>query len=370
MSSILHYKGNLSPALADTIRIDGEPFDLAGSTAKFKMRAEGSSILKTNAAATVIAATTTLSATHVFPVGIVTVVSTAGFLDEGFLAIGGHFVSYSGRTATSFLGCSGGSGSVASGVTVAQIGGVRYDWIAADVDTGNVEYLGWWEVTLPNTKTQDTLEFSIAMLEHAPLARGLCELEDVTAYAPGYKSDPRTDAVIEQLILAESRSIQRETGREFKAISPTNNPRLFEIDIWNTTDRVVWIGDASVVTSVISKDSQGTTLETITGANYVLEPRVRDDWEPITGIFFPNDVAVPASNLYIGGVLEVNGTWGFPSVPVDIKEACARLVAMRYVTDIARGGTQFSEALGEVNVSGLFRGAREIIERYRTPVVA
>ena len=368
--SVLHYKGNLSPALADTIRIDGEPFDLAGSTAKFKMRAEGSSTLKTNAAATVIAASTTLSGTHVFPTGTVAVVSTAGFLDEGFLAIGGHFVSYSGRTATSFLGCSGGSGSVAGGVTVAQIGGVRFDWTAPDVDTGGVEYLGWWEVTLPNTKTQDTLEFVITMLEHAPLARGLCELEDVTAYAPGYKSDPRTDAVIEQFILAASREMSQRTGRELKAITPVLSTRRFDFDYDSLRSRVVHIGDAASISSVkVIDEDQASVIETVAAANYVTLPRNRQEWEPINALYFPDRSPLPAGFSW-GRVIEVTGTWGFPAVPADLKEACARLVVFRYVTDVTQAGTQFSESLEGINVGSLFASSRDVIESYGIPLVA
>jgi hypothetical protein len=163
---IQHTKGNRSPSLYDTIRIDNVPFDLTGSTVKFKMRLEGSNTLKVDTAATVMAGSTTLTGSHDLPRGTLTVNSTSGFLSSGALLVNAtQYVNYEAITATTFLGCSGGTGTISGGSAVAQIGGVRYDWAAIDVDTSG-EYLGWWEVTLASLKTQDTPEFEFVVLDH------------------------------------------------------------------------------------------------------------------------------------------------------------------------------------------------------------
>lgn len=80
---LLYYVGDRNPSITETITVDGTAVNLTGLSAKFKMRAVGSSTLKVNAAVS-----NTLDSTGV----------------------------------------------------------VRYDWLAIDVDTEG-EYICWWEIT-------------------------------------------------------------------------------------------------------------------------------------------------------------------------------------------------------------------------------
>jgi hypothetical protein len=114
---------------------------------------------------------------------------------------------------------------------------------------------------------------------------------------------------------------------------------------------------------------QTTVAQTLSAASYVLLPRVRQAWEPITGLAFPAATSDPA-HLAVGRVLEVDGSWGFPVVPDDIREACARLVLFRYVSDAAQAGTLLAESLAEVAVGALFASARSVVESYRTTLAA
>lgn len=375
MASITHFKGNLSPSLSDTLRVDGVAFDLTGASVKLQARFQQTpTTLKIDAAATVITTSTTLSGAHTLPEPSITVADTTGFLSAGALTIGTQIVEYEAISGNTFLGCRGGDGTLSDGATVAQRGGIRYDWIAADVDTvGDLD--AWWRVTLPSTKVQESPIFDIEIADPLVVFRGLCEVADVASYAPGYRPNAETEELLERLILAETRSIQRETGREFVSFSPALGTRRFDIDGWNAFNRKVYIGDLAQApdTVRIVDIDQTTVLETVASTDYILLPRNRDGWQPITAIFFPWATA-NAATLQAGYVLEVvlSGTnvWGFPSIPDDIREACAKLVVARYALDAANAGTLLAESLAEVNVGALFASGRSVVESYMLPLVA
>jgi len=64
------------------------------------------------------AATTTTSGSHTLPVATITVASTTGFAAQGGIFVAGQVVFYTGKTATTFTGCTGGSGVISTGSTV------------------------------------------------------------------------------------------------------------------------------------------------------------------------------------------------------------------------------------------------------------
>ncbi len=368
MSFELH-KGNRSPSLGETIRIQGEPFDLAGCTAKLKMRPElAATPLKVDATATIVTASTTLTGQHLLPALTLTVASTAGFLDEGALVLGGQIVFYTGKTATTFLGCTRGSGTIAGATSVAQIGGVRYDWAAADVDTGG-NFRAWFEITLPGgVKTQDTPELDVTILEHAPVTRPLCALVDVLRYVPGYESEPVSDELLETFIASTSRSIHQTTDREFVAIVGAGT-RIFPLGPRHLRTRRVRVGDCTTVSTVRILDEDALTLvSTVASSARQNLPTTRQEWEPITQIrLLPTTFGGP--QLELGHFLEVAGTWGFPQIPEDVRQACAQRVIVRYMGDVAARGTAFADAVAEseISIGGLLASSREALAGYSAP---
>jgi len=98
------FKGNRLPLLQDTITVNGNPFDLTGSTVLFSMRPSNSATLKV-----------------------------------------------SGSTAT---------------IVTAASGTVSYAWASTDVDTVGT-FAGWWTYNMGG-KSQDTPEFDITFTEHTP----------------------------------------------------------------------------------------------------------------------------------------------------------------------------------------------------------
>jgi hypothetical protein len=248
-------------------------------------------------------------------------------------------------------------------------GEVRYDWLSADVDTAG-DFLAWWEVTTGG-KVQAVGEVFIEFRAHAPDSRVLCTRPDVIRLVPGYRDDPVTDGIIDDLIQAESQTWFRETGREIVPISSGSSARLFDVGLAEERSRQVWIGDAATVTTVKLQDQTGATLETVASGDYVPIQRTRQPWEPIRGLWFPTGSLAPAT-VAAGRVLEVTGTWGFPSVPNDIRLAVARMTLVRYLADATPAGSALSDALNEqgFDVAMAFASAQSTKHSYGIPLVA
>ena len=319
-----HTKGNRSPSLVDTIRVDKVAFDLTGSTAKFKMRAEGvTTPLKVDAAATVISASTTLAGAHELPRGTLTVASTSGFLSSGALLVGGtQYVDYEAITATTFLGCSGGTGTIAGGAAVAQIGGVRYDWAALDVDTA-AEYLGWWEITLPSGKTQDTPEFEFVIVEHSAFIPSLYVQVEEFKSTIELSGTSFSDEDVKIALRAACRGVDEICGRRFYPDSDALQVRYYSPDDWWT----LYVDDIVTVTSLKTDDAGDGTFENTWTLNtdYIAEPlNAVADGQPWTKLcvhpsgthFFP--VNFPRS-------VELTGKFGWLAVPAQVEEATTLL---------------------------------------------
>lgn len=280
MPVLIHFKGNRSPSVTDTIKVDNEAFDLTGSSVKFKMRLESSDTLKVNTAATVVSA---------------------------------------------------------------AAGTVQYDWLAADVDTVG-EYVGWWEVTLSSGKTQDTLEFPIRIVEHAPGDTDYITPEhlkatlqlDGTSYA---------DSDVQRAISAASRGIDWECGRRFYADADANQARYYS----PISAVTIEVDDIITLTTLeTDQDGDGTFEQAWTvNTDFVLEPlnAAADGWpytritiQPLASQGFPS--GFPRS-------VKVTAKFGWSDVPDQVVQACG-LVASKLLKRAREdpGGSAEAIALG------------------------
>lgn len=199
----------------------------------------------------------------------------------------------------------------------------------------------------------------------APPSRDLCTIADVLVLVPGYESDPETDEALQEMITAESQLVHDESGREIVAI-PGLNPRVFDVDWMVAEDRELMLGDATTINTVTVKDCNGGVVPT--PSTFVALPRIRQEWEPVTGLWFRRDIAA-GTMLAWGYTLEVDAVWGFPFVPQFITKAVAKRVLLRYITDVASKGTNLAEAVDDVNPAALFASARDALNRIRIPGV-
>lgn len=281
MPVLIHFKSNRSPSVSDTIRVDDVPFDLTGSSVKFKMRLESSSTLKVDTTATVV---------------------------------------------------------------TPSAGTVRYDWLSADVDTAG-DYVGWWEVTLPTGKTQDTLEFPISIVEHTPgdidyitpeVLKATLQL-DGTSYA---------DRDIQRAISAASRGIDWECGRRFYADTDATQIRYYQpIDAYT-----VLIDDLITLTTLqTDQDGDGTFEETWTvNSDFFLEPlnAAADGW-PFTRLCLNPSAASQGFPAGRPRSVKVTGKFGWAETPDAIVSATG-LVASKLLKRSREdpGGSAEAIALG------------------------
>ncbi len=334
MPTILHPVGDRSPSLTGTITVDDNS-DLTGMTAVFQMRREDSATLKVNSSAT----------------------------------------------------------AVSTGVGSATF---RYDWAAIDVDTA-ADYIGWFQGTLGG-KTQKSPEFSIQMVDYTAVqlsTRALVGLRETKDWLEANGIDTSEDLKITSLINAVSSEVHSFTRREFK-VSGTN-PQTRTIPIWlrgqtapryidgqyvgdfSDYNRLIRIGDMAASPTqvqVISSDWT-TVLETVTAGNMTF---LRDELDPVAGpirwVYF-NTAAYPLSAGYR---LSVTGTWGFPSVPEDVKHAVKDTVAYRMDRDVEHPRETLSAVPGTGDAAAVLVAAQPRIlpftpevfatlNKYRDPIV-
>jgi hypothetical protein len=184
--SISLWKGNTSPSIQDTIRVNKAAFDLTGCTVKFRMRADTSTdVLKVDDDAVIIQSSPTMNT-----------------------------------------------------------GQVRYDWDTLDTDTAG-DFLGWWHVVLPGGGVQDTDEFEVRIEEHADTSTDYATLTELrNSFAAGSSPSFEEEEMVAALHAA-SRDVDGICRRRFW-LDPTVVDRYYtafddvvQIDDLSSSDSVV-----------------------------------------------------------------------------------------------------------------------------------
>lgn len=276
---VVIWKTNTSPSLSDTIKVNGVAFDLTASTVKLRMR------LETAAAADPLKIDT-----------LATVVS-------------------------------------------AVAGTVRYDWAPGDVDTAG-QYVAWWHVTLPSTKVQDSDEFQIIVQDHGLQSGNLCSLADVRQSLELPAAETTRDELILSLIPVASKMIMALVEREFAPVT-TGATRRIEVNASSIASRVVDFApydlQSATLVSLHPETSTPTTLVAYT--DYTLHPAQTDEGV-YTSLRLSNFLNVVSNTVVRFGyaLIDITGTWGFPSVPGQVAEACSDAVCAWMRRDVSTLG--------------------------------
>jgi hypothetical protein len=201
-----------------------------------------------------------------------------------------------------------------------------------------------------------------------PSGYDLCTLADVKRYVPSYISNDATDATLQDLITAASELIPEKSGREIVPLSPDTAARTFPVSQQAALSRSIRIGDLAGPPDRVSLlNIDGTLIRDLESTEwyplYEGERQPTRHWEPVTDIGFQLAPLATLTLLPDFHILEVEGVWGFPTIPAFIREACAARVILRYMTDVDASGTGFASAVRDsgLNLGGLFQSSQDAL---------
>lgn len=181
-------------------------------------------------------------------------------------------------------------------------------------------------------------------------------------------SDSVDDALLEQAIEGASRRIDGECSRRFYA-DGSATARTYAAP---RTD-VVIVNDISTLTGLsvkIDEDADGTFETTLTlGTDFQVEPsNALADGEPVTVLRALDKLFPVVTNGRT--LVEVTADWGWPSVPVAIREATILMASRLFKRlDSPLGVAGFGE-LGAIMVRRLDPDVAAMVAPYRLTVVA
>lgn len=175
----------------------------------------------------------------------------------------------------------------------------------------------------------------------------LVTLAEARDYLAQMNIDTVNDLLLVQTINDMSDRFAEEAEREFKVYGTNPQVRTFDVDEQTIWRREIRIGDLTSFTQVRILDELGNLIQTPALADVISLPRVRRTYDPIRTLRFTQNVVRPWSGLY-PNVVEVTGTWGFPSVPGSVRRAVLEAVAVGMDRDVEN----YREDLAQVSVGG------------------
>lgn len=179
-------------------------------------------------------------------------------------------------------------------------------------------------------------------------------------------TDSTDDTLLEGAIEAASRRVDSFTGRFFYQKAST--VPLYAFDEY----RLPLVNDLVSVTTLKTDDDGDGTFETTWTANtdYVLEPRdVALQSRPYRRVTAVGAKSFPLFTVPMLAGAEINGVWGWPSIPDDVVEA-TNLLSIRHFAryNAALGVVGFADMA--IQVRAVDPDVRDLLNGYRNLGVA
>src|SRR6266550_873447 len=145
--------------------------------------------------------------------------------------------------------------------------------------------------------------------------------------------DTSDDLALVRTINDMSARFAEEADREFKVFGTNPLVRVFDIDEQSIWRREISVGDLTSFTQVRIMDELGNVIQTPSLSDVISIPRVRRTWDSIRTLRFTQNVVRLWSGPY-PYVVEVTGTWGFPAVPGNVRQAVLDAVVAAMDRDV------------------------------------
>ena len=234
---------------------------------------------------------------------------------------------------------------------------------------------GYWFVRFEGTGAAAATEEHQAIVdpsefyESAQLGtRALVGLAETKDWLQVQNIETTNDLELARVINDISERAHDEAEREFKPVATNPSTRQFAVpvlgrrDPWyidgeymgdrSSASRTLHVGDLTSYTQVQILDTDWTTvLETVALTDITAPPITRKSWEPIRQLEFQTDVTALSPGMRVA----VTGTWGFPAVPGNVRQAVLDAIAAVMDRDVEHYSTDLgvqAEQGGNVIVVG------------------
>jgi hypothetical protein len=196
----------------------------------------------------------------------------------------------------------------------------------------------------------------------------LCTLADVSQFLQKPVADTGQDAVISSLITAASRAIGTYCNRQFTSEGTASHVYSVKFNGYRRGYVDLVPHDLQSATSV-KLDTDQAAPTTLTADEYRLLPKSQSGDGVFTYMLL-QPYGLAGSLRWPEREVTITGTWGFPSVPEDVKQACVVTVTTWMRRDVSAFSTTYS--LDESRVErpeALPSAVRALLSQYMRPVM-